>query len=362
MRLVKDPALEYSIAKQRNNLKSDRLDMTFGEIIHLYEDDNLIISPEFQRLFRWDISQRTKFIESIIIGIPIPPIFVAEDDDGRWELVDGLQRISTILSFFSNLKDDTQNNAFKLCKGSLLPELEGYDHDSVPIKVSNTIKRSVCRVEILRWDSQKDMRYEVFSRLNKTGSLLTPQELRNAIFRGEDEQVFRIIKELSLNERFINLVKISQKKKEELFDQEIVLRYLYYQYSPLNNQKQPFHEQLDSFLLAVTKKEIDINFQDAKDMFWKDMDFITEKLDNDILKDSIGKFYPAVFDALSYSLRNYRKEIYENPNPCMKVFREMKNNKDGEFKKLQVSSYSSKRKKDTTKLLDRKMNEAYPGN
>lgn len=98
--------LESQVQELRNSLTTDRMDMSFGEIMNMYEQGEIIISPEFQRLFRWTIEQKTKFIESILLGIPIPPIFVAEDNDGRWELVDGLQRISTVLSFFGILRTD----------------------------------------------------------------------------------------------------------------------------------------------------------------------------------------------------------------------------------------------------------------
>ncbi|MFN6036372.1 MAG: DUF262 domain-containing protein, partial [Dolichospermum sp.] len=74
----------------------------------MYEDKEIVIKPAFQRYFRWDEEQRTRFIESILLGIPIPPIFVAEDGDGVWELVDGLQRISTVLSFFGVLKSEDE--------------------------------------------------------------------------------------------------------------------------------------------------------------------------------------------------------------------------------------------------------------
>lgn len=87
------------IENSRNTLQTDKLDMSFGEIMNMYERDEIIINPDFQRLYRWTDYQKTRFIESVIIGIPIPPIFVAENSQGRWEVVDGLQRLSTIFSF-----------------------------------------------------------------------------------------------------------------------------------------------------------------------------------------------------------------------------------------------------------------------
>lgn len=104
----KNELLDQEINTTRNGLSTDRLDMSFGEIISMYERNEIIINPDFQRLFRWDNEQQTRFIESLLLGIPIPPIFVAEisqgDDSGKWELVDGLQRVSTVLSFSESLK------------------------------------------------------------------------------------------------------------------------------------------------------------------------------------------------------------------------------------------------------------------
>ena len=99
-----DEKLEQRIKDLRNNLTTDRLDMSYGEIINMYQSGDLIISPEFQRLFRWKNFQKTRFIESILLGIPIPPIFVAEDKEGKWELVDGLQRYQLYYHFLDYLK------------------------------------------------------------------------------------------------------------------------------------------------------------------------------------------------------------------------------------------------------------------
>ena len=80
--------IENDIKEAKKSFRSYRLDMSFGELMNLYEEDQLIISPSYQRLFRWDIHQRTRFIESLLIGIPIPTIFVSENKEGKWEVVD----------------------------------------------------------------------------------------------------------------------------------------------------------------------------------------------------------------------------------------------------------------------------------
>ena len=208
--------LEQAVSDERKRLSSDRLDISFGELINLYKNDELIIRPEYQRLFRWSETQKTALIESILLSIPIPPIFVAEDKNGVWELVDGLQRVSTFISFFGELKGDgweinhqeedvnssveereeieegngevTEEektiNKWTLQEGGLVQSLQGFNIDTLPTNLKINLKRAVCRVEILRGESSNSMKYELFKRLNSGGSKLTPQEIRNAIYRG----------------------------------------------------------------------------------------------------------------------------------------------------------------------------------
>ena len=183
--------IEQEFSQARTNLVTDRLDMSFGEIMNIYQDGDILISPEFQRLFRWTDYQKTRFIESVLLGIPIPPIFVAEDEEGKWELVDGLQRLSTILSFFGILKKneselDEEKNNWLFTEGDIIASLEGKNRNDLPLKLQLTIKRSVCRVELLRYNGDNnDLKYELFNRLNTGGSTATEQEIRNCIFRGK---------------------------------------------------------------------------------------------------------------------------------------------------------------------------------
>ncbi|WP_410971654.1 DUF262 domain-containing protein, partial [Salmonella sp. SAL4437] len=88
---------ELNLAKKE--ISKDSFDMSVGELSRIYERNEVIINPNYQRLFRWDESQKTRFIESLLLGIPIPPIFVFTDESGRWEVIDGLQRLSTIFEF-----------------------------------------------------------------------------------------------------------------------------------------------------------------------------------------------------------------------------------------------------------------------
>jgi hypothetical protein len=217
--------VEQKLEQTRNSLSTDRLDMSFGEIMSMFEREEIIIDPDFQRLFRWDTYQKTRFIESILVGIPIPPIFVAEDKDGKWELVDGLQRISTVFSFFGILRKLPDKNNWILGKGDLVEELEYLGCKDLPLKYQLNIKRASCRIEIIKWNSVFDMRYELFNRLNTGGSELTDQEIRNCIFRGVSKDFNIFLRKCAENVDFINLIQPTERQLDQLYMDELVLRF-----------------------------------------------------------------------------------------------------------------------------------------
>ncbi len=81
--------------------------MSIGELVSLYRQSELVIRPEFQRLFRWGSAQKSRLIESLLLGIPLPSSFVMQREDGVWEVIDGLQRLSTILEFMGELRNES---------------------------------------------------------------------------------------------------------------------------------------------------------------------------------------------------------------------------------------------------------------
>jgi hypothetical protein len=174
-------ALEEEISDERDKLSTDRMDISFGELINLYKNGELIIRPEYQRLFRWTPKQKTALIESILLSIPIPPIFVAEDQEGIWELLDGLHRVATFISFFGELNDDDEEgkigNKWTLEAGGLIKNLKGFNIDTLPGKYKIKLKRANCRVEILRGKNNTAMKDDLFKRLHSGGSKV------NAIYR-----------------------------------------------------------------------------------------------------------------------------------------------------------------------------------
>lgn len=169
-------SLQDEIDKIRQQIRTDSYSMSIGEWISLYEKSEIDIYPDFQRCFRWSNHQKSTFIESILVGIPIPPIFVSQRDDGVWDVVDGVQRLSTIYEFVGILKNDkSENNAapIALQKTTYLASLEGKKWDDPKDKDNSftptqrlLIKRSKIAVNIIEKESDEMIKYELFQRLN----------------------------------------------------------------------------------------------------------------------------------------------------------------------------------------------------
>lgn len=351
---MNEKKIEEKIAELRNELTTDRLDMSFGEIMHIYEDGDLIISPEYQRAYRWKDEQKTKFIESILLGIPIPPIFVAEDEGGKWELVDGLQRISTILSFFGLLKNDIKKkNNFKLITSDLVNDiLEGIDIGTLPLKLKLTIKRAVCRVEILRWDSKLDMRYELFNRLNTGASPLKEQEVRNCIFTGKFNS---LLSELAQNEKFNNLISPTQKQIEEMFLEELVLRFFAFK-DNFNNLiiEKNIQDFLSKYMKNISQKNI--NVDNYRLDFLKVVDFLSNIFDYKIFRAKNGLFTPNIYDTVMLMTYKFSDEYKLNPNDFKSKIDSLSSQE--EYQKASgASTYATQRMKKKIEVAEKIFND-----
>lgn len=331
--------IEEVIAEKRNSLKTDRLDMSFGELINMYEDGDLFITPEYQRVFRWQPFQQTRFIESVLLGIPIPPIFVAEDGTGKWEVVDGLQRISTIFSFFGLLKNLPDKNNLTLTEGEIVKELDGLTNDTISIKLKTTIKRSVCRVEIVRWDSLEDIRYELFNRLNTGASPLSDQEIRNCIFRAYAVDLNKVLREVAKIPEFIDLISPSETKKEEMFLEELALRFFAFKH--LNDEfKTTVPQFLTEFMKAVSKGEraFDIEFERA--YFIDLIQLLNAKYGRTIFRPK-GSFALHIFDSISYALPKKFDKIQGNEDEIYKYIEKLL--ADPDYQAIGTSTFSNTR-------------------
>jgi len=292
MKATQERLLE-DIENGRNTLQTDKLDMSFGEIMSMYEKGEIIINPEFQRHYRWTDYQKTRFIESIIIGIPVPPIFVAEDKDGRWELVDGLQRLSTIFSFFGILKTIPEKNNWIMIDGDLIQSLDQFMCKDLPLKIQLNIKRASCRIEIIKWNSKYDLRFELFNRLNTGGSPLTNQEIRNSLFREISSEFNTFLKKLGSNKDFIKIININQEQLDELYHEELVLRFMSL-YQNSKNVKKSIAQHMTDFMRESAENK-NFNYNLYETVFTKTISILSP-LGSNAFRAKGNNFSTAVYD------------------------------------------------------------------
>lgn len=294
------------IQKYRQEIKSERMDMSFGEIINMYKDKEIIISPEYQRAFRWDEQRQSDFIESILLGIPFPSIFVATNPDGKWELIDGLQRVSTVLAFFNELKDENGDpypkNGLELVEGSLIKGLKGITIDTLPLEYKLQIKRTPCRVEIILKESEFKMRYELFKRLNTGGEGLSRQEIRNCIFRGLDSRYSNFVAELSNNEIFREIVNISTLNEEMMYYEELVLRYLTLKNQGTRYAQANIQDYMDDYLESQCREFNESIVNSDRQLFENIMNVLKGLKEKYIFKLGRRYFTTSMYDAIMLSL------------------------------------------------------------
>lgn len=235
--------LEPEIENAKRFVKTDSYQMSVGEIVNMYKDGELIINPDFQRLFRWEIGQKSKLIESLLLGIPLPSIFVFEKDDAKWELIDGLQRISTLLEFMGVLKNPDSGQAEEptaLVATKYLPSLdkvvwEKSDaiqvvplDEQVPLHstLQLAIRRSRVSVEILKRPSSNETKYDLFQRLNAGGTEANAQELRNVIVIMVSPHYHQFMRDCARKQEFLTVLSASSDQIEKQRDMEYISRFL----------------------------------------------------------------------------------------------------------------------------------------
>jgi uncharacterized protein with ParB-like and HNH nuclease domain len=313
--------------------------MSFGELMNMYDDGDLFITPEYQRVFRWSDFQQSRFIESVLLGIPIPPIFVAEDGNGKWEVVDGLQRISTIFSFFGILKNLPDKNNSILTQGELVKELEGITINTMPIKLRSTIKRAVCRVEIVKWDSIEDMRYELFNRLNTGASPLSDQEIRNCIFRSYKVDFNKVLRDVASLVGFCDLISPTDTKKEQMYLEELVLRF--FAFGDLREDfKTTVPQFLSDFMRSVSKGEKHFDLEKNEKYLIDFIELIGSRRGKVVFRPN-GVFAMHLFDSIAYSMTKVFPEIQGNEEKILSAIDNILI--DDKYNSIGTSSFSNTR-------------------
>jgi hypothetical protein len=256
-------SLESEVKAGRLEISADTISMSISELTNLYHEGVLIIRPEFQRLYRWNQEQKSRLIESVLLGIPLPSLFVSQSAEGTWELVDGLQRVSTLLELQGELvlQDGTKTPPLQLTATKFLPALEGHSWTGTGGKeLSDTHKLDIrlarLDLKVIKRGSDPKAKFDLFQRLNSYGSIATAQEIRSAMVAGANAECLAWLARLAANDAFVSCVALGDRLLNEQYDIELVLRFLMlHGAAAQRSQLSDFSSRLDDFAVALAAAE-----------------------------------------------------------------------------------------------------------
>ncbi|MCY7333433.1 MAG: DUF262 domain-containing protein [Pseudanabaena sp. CAN_BIN31] len=220
--LLKDriSTAEDQIEDRRQEIAYDTREFTIEYIVNKYlekNDDELsdIYVPEYQREFVWDINRQSRLIESIVLGLPIPLLFVAEiKESGKLEIVDGSQRVRTLAAFITN--------QLRLTNLRTLDSLNSFKFEDFAPSRQRKFKNIPIRMLVLSDRANESVRNDMFDRINTSSLDLTPMETRRGVYRGD---FINFVFECSKNKKFVELCPIYKYFQNRHEEAELVLRF-----------------------------------------------------------------------------------------------------------------------------------------
>jgi hypothetical protein len=256
------------LADQRRKVDFDTYDVTVDELIRRVGASRIDIAPVYQRQFRWDEVRQARLVESILLGIPVPPLFMATNQteglQNRWEVVDGLQRLLTLVNFVGvpEIRALVGLNDAPLTLSDMdkLPTFDGAAYESLPDDIQSALQDRPLKVVVLNDKSDLQVRYDLFERLNTGGIRLTPHEIRECVFRGP---FMDLLTELAGTAEFRTVVKLPDSRWKDGTPQDFVLRFFAFR----EGYKQFVHSVDDFLKSAVAMATTDPHIEERKGQF-----------------------------------------------------------------------------------------------
>ena len=209
----------------RRQVDFDTYDITVQQLVTMVEQSAIDVAPVYQRQFRWDDERRSALIESIFLGVPVPSLFMASNKDGTWELVDGVQRLSTLVQFAGTSEARCKlglKARLVVQNADKLSALNGLAFDDLPPSVRLQFNTRPIKVITLSDKSDTEVRFDLFERLNTGGVALTNQEIRSCVHRGSFNA---FLEQLAETPEFRALVKLRKRQENDGTREEYVLRF-----------------------------------------------------------------------------------------------------------------------------------------
>jgi hypothetical protein len=268
--------LRESIDQKALMAKTKRLDLSFNELLDMVKSDELEIQPAFQRIFVWDLYKQSQFIESLLLELPVPPIYVVEKEEGKYILVDGLQRLSTYLHFRGELanayKGISRGTGFTLDGCDIATELNGKQWRDLDTALQIRLKRAFVSVQVIRKDSAADLKFHMFKRLNDGGTPVSTEQVRNCVMRmlPKGETLMDFVDRLSKSAPYVAscVDALTEEQRNDQVDQELVLRFF-----ALKNNRAAFKKFvgpfIDEFAERIARENVNFDYIGEEAIFVK---------------------------------------------------------------------------------------------
>jgi hypothetical protein len=245
-------SLAEQLQQQRRAVDFDTFDILVQQLLSMLQSGAIDIAPVYQRQFRWDDTRCSQLVESFLLGIPVPSLFMATNKDGTWELVDGVQRLSTLVKFAGSdelRKKVGIDQPLKLQGLEKLTHYNGFSFHDLPKTLQLQFELRPVKVVTLSDKSDDVVRFDLFERLNKGGIALTDQEIRDCVYRGD----FSLkLEELAKDQNFRKVVLLTKKQDEDGTREECVLRFFafYHRYKEFVHSVKDF---LNDYMKSASK-------------------------------------------------------------------------------------------------------------
>lgn len=249
-------SLDSELNEQKRKVDFNTYDISVKELVSMFSDKLIDVAPAYQRQFRWKDDRQSNLIESIFLGIPIPSLFMATNPDSSWELIDGVQRLSSIIRFCGEdtareklNKTDSHLEPLKLKKLKKLVSFNNKTFKDLPRTIQLDFLLKPMKVTTLSDKSDLSVRFDLFERLNTGGVSLTDQEIRSCIYRGRFND---FIKQLTEYPNFKKTVVLTKSMESDGTREEFVLRFFAF----LNNYSNFDHsvvEFLNNYMMEASK-------------------------------------------------------------------------------------------------------------
>jgi len=217
--------LQQQLDGERRLVSFDSYDLSVRQLLDMFESGEIDVPPEYQRQFIWDASRESQLIESVLLGIPVPSLFMATNSDSTWEIVDGVQRLGTLAHFLGSstlLNKVNRSSALEIESLEKLSALNFTTYTDLPKSVQLMFSTRPMRVTVLNDKSDQNVRFDLFERLNTGGISLTNQEIRNCVFRGLFNND---IKRLAVDKNFVATIKLKSGDVKNGTAEEHALRF-----------------------------------------------------------------------------------------------------------------------------------------